>query len=230
MTRIIVLLMFVCFMAGCAVLPLIQAGGEISGGLRDATCKPSEKLNIVEPLKVDKNEAATIKKVAIYSLYDQIKDPEDKRMYLVALNIFLADLEQSKRFSEIITPTSFKKKQQELEIEFTPAMTQKEAEDAVVKVAKALGCDAVIYIYQKARKINMGSAFLKYGFTGRVDVPMTMILGVDSAKHGKVIWLQEQDYVFSAGGVGTKNMGADGLREMLLPIIKPLANNLVATF
>lgn len=206
------------------------APGEIVGELRGASFKTTDVLNIDQPLKIDKKDFLTIKKIAIISWADILKDPDSKRLNKTMIDVLISELDKSKRF-ELVSPYTFKRKQDELGIKIDPSiMTNKDLEDAVAEIGSALNCDAILSIGVKVKKTNMAAAFFNYGLFGKIDEPMTAFLDVSSNKNGKTIWIQTHDIIYSTGGVGLKNTPNDELRNMVIPVVKPLSDNFLNSF
>ena len=220
----LVLVIAICsFIAGCV--------GEIISPIRGATIKPVDsKLNIVQPLKVSNQELKTIKKIVVTPVPETIKNEDDIRIFNTMRSILISELKKSKRF-KIISGNTFRDMQNKLGIELDLAvMTQEEAEEAYSKIGRAIGSDGMISISQEAKKINMGKSLLSVAFIGTIDVPMVVILDLSTSKTGKSIWRQEKDAIMSSGGMGIKNMSADELKQMLVPIVKPLTDNFLRFF
>ena len=76
----------------------------------------------------------------------------------------------------------------------------------------------------------MGTAFLKAGFVGTIDFPMSVHLGIGQKDNKKDLWLQEHDFVVSAGSLELENTPNDELKTKMIPVIKPLADNLLSSF
>lgn len=203
--------------------------GELTGKFRETTYKTSDKLNIDQPLRIDKKEFLSIKKVAIMSQADLYKNPDSLRIYSMMLRILVSDLEKSKQF-KIVYPSAFKKKQNELGMNIDPSiMTQKEIEGIISEVAKELECDAILTLYEKTKKVDTGGEVFRYLFAGEINIPVVIGLDMSSAKNGKTIWNQEHDVIYSTGDAGIINMPAEELRRILIPVVRPLVHNLIRT-
>ncbi len=220
-----------CLAAGLAV-PTAMGVGNVAGSGMDASFTPSEKLNIDHPLTCDQKEADSIKRLAVISIADKIKDPQDRSIYLVQLNILLSELQKSKRF-ELVSPMQVKKKQQQLgtEIDIT-LMTKEEVIEAFNKTVKALNCDGAISIYSRSKPGNAAGNFFRYGFTNRISVDNTLIVSIDMLRNDKTITIykQEQDYSFTASQTGIAGLQPDDLKKVIAPTVEPLVKNLVTSF
>ena len=227
MKRILYLvsIIIICsFIAGCV--------GTIISPLKGVTIKPVDnRLNIVQPLKVSSKELKAIKKIVVLPAPETIKKNEDDiRIYNRMRSILISELEKSKRF-KIVSGNTFRDKQKELDIELDlSVMTQEEAEEAYAKIGRAIGSDGMIGIFLKAKKVNMVKAFLTAGFIGKIDVPMVALLDLSTSKTGETIWRQEKDAMYSGGEMGIKNMSAEELKQMLIPLVKPLTDNFLSFF
>lgn len=207
-------------LTGCAI-------AQIAGGLGESYIKPAEKVNFEQPLKIEKEKAAGIKKIVVFSQTGlmQKSAPEDLRIQIIIERLLTAELEKNGSL-QVITPAVFQQKQKELGLEMNPlVMSGSEIMAVMTKVVTALDCDAVIGIYRKMHKMNMGSSFASYAFTGRINFNFTMILGVATKDSGPDAWRQELDYTQSEGEMTRHNLTVEDLNKAYAPIVKTLADD-----
>ena len=194
--------------------------GLIMSPFKEASLKPKETLNIQESLKIDKNKTLEIKKIAVPNFYDFSRkkstkvSEDDSKMHSIILNSIVSELRKKKRF-DIILSSAFQRKAEDLGLlENVLTMSEEELKGDAAKTGKELSCDAVLAFGSKAKKVDMGKAFLSVGFVGTVDVPVVYILELIDTKKGEAIYYQEQEAVFTAGQMGIKNTPDDELRKI----------------
>jgi len=214
-------IIFFSFITGCMAI----------GAFRNPTIKSvNNELSITQPSKVSRKDLVAIKKILVVPIADQTQDPDDRRMLEIARGIVRSELKKSKKF-KLISGNAFREKKNELDIEIDASiMIEEELEEAYTEIGRALGCDAMLAVYLKVKKVNMGKAVFKGLLVGMVDVPMTAALDLLGTKSGKTIWLQEHELVISAGEMGLKNTRQDELKQMLSPAIKPLTDSFLSSF
>lgn len=207
-------------LSGCAL-------AQIAGGLGETSIKPAEKVKIEQPLKVEKEKVAGIKRIVVFSQTEVMKKaaPEDIRIQIIIERLLIAELEKNGSL-QVITPATFQQKQKELGLEIDPTvMTKSEITAVLSKIVTALECDAVIGIYKKAHKVNMGKGLATYALMGRVSFDYTMILVVADKESGRDIWQQELNYTVSEGEMTRHNLTAEDLQKAFSPIIKTLTDD-----
>ena len=59
---------------------------------------------------------------------------------------------------------------------------------------------------------------------------MSVHLAIGQKDNKKDLWLQEHDFVVSAGTLELENTPIDELKMKLIPVIKPLVDNLLSSF
>jgi len=165
-------------LAGCGLdmvatgIQVASTAGSTVGGLSDSTFKTEGEVANAAPLKVSLKEAEAVKKVAICSYAEHIKGADEGRIYLAATAALIKELQPVGRF-KIISPAVFNKKQKEMGLDLdSRLMTEEESSSVAAKVAKALGCDAVLKIGLKNGKASTGLGFLQYTFIGRTSHPL----------------------------------------------------------
>lgn len=211
----------ILFLAGC---------GAIVGPLKEASVQPSSQLGIDQPLKISKEDALLIKTLAIFSPLEMIKTDEDKKLYTAELDILISALKESDRF-ELVSPSKYNRKAEELDLlQDLERLSEEEAKGESAEVALALGADGVLVLGTKNKKANMTSNVGSYLFVGTVSVPLVATLDLISAKDARTAWSQEHEFVFTSGGMTTKNMPSDELKSMMKPVVTPLVDNLLESF
>ena len=225
MKRILYLALIIAscsFITGC---------GELISPLKGCTIKPVDnRLNIANPLRVSNKQLKAIRKIVVIPVPETIKNRDDIRIYNTMRSILISELKKSRRF-KIISGNIFRDKQKELGVDLDwSVMTQREAEEAYAKIGRAIGSDGIMTIALKVNKVNMGEALLTATFMGKIDISEVAVLDLSSSKTGKTIWRQEKDVIYSGGEMGIKNVTAEELQQMLVPIVKPLVDNFLSFF
>jgi hypothetical protein len=224
-----------CFIISLLSFYFIGCGPMI-GMLKEPTFTSSNKLNITDPLKVDISKVQSVKKIALINIYDYAKSeqkihPDTIRMFNAMIEELRSDLKASGRF-EIITPLTFKKKSQELDLLSGNiyVMNDDDFAEETAKVGNALKCDGVLILNQKQQKVEMGKAVVAVMFVGTMDVPVTSTLKLVDSKNGKTLWYQESDYTLNMGQMALANIPEEDLRKNVSPIIRPLSNDFLKAF
>jgi len=198
--------------------------------------KPSNKLNIADPLKIDATRAKSIKSVSLINTYDFYKaeqkiHPDTIRLHNTLVEELRSNLNKSGRF-EVISALKFKKKSQELNLLGGNifVMNDDDLAEETAKVGKALNCDGVLILGQKQQKINMGAAIAAVAFVGTMDVNITLNLKLVDSGKGKTLWYQESDYILNMGEIAFANVPDADLRKKISPVVKPLTDDLLNSF
>ncbi len=219
---IVVLLGTALWVIGCV--------GLVTGPLTGASIQPSAAVSIPQPLKVRKEEALAVKRIAIPNAGINLKGEDDKRFYNTELSVLMSELENQKRFT-IISPIEFKRKARELGLlEDISIMTEDELRKEAAYVAKELGCDGVLVLYNKTKKVAVGGALVQTAFAGTVSVPVVVLLRFISSQTSSPTYHQELEVTYTTGGMGIKNTPDDELRKMVTPAVQLLVSDFLKHF
>ena len=127
--------------------------GLLIGPMRGASFTATGKLKNEEPLKCSKSQALAVKKVAILPAGDYYhKDKNALQIYNTGMNILISEIEKSGRFT-LISSYQFENKRDELGLKIRSGMMQSDLDALILSVSKALGCNALLYMQIKQKKV-----------------------------------------------------------------------------
>lgn len=192
-----ILIILIAFLAGC---------GLFVGRLKRASIQANEGVRIQEPLNVTKKEASSIQKIAISNIINRgssKKSEDTNRLDKADLAALVSELERSKRF-DVVSPYQFQRRAKELgALDDISVMSEEELKNETARVAKDLGCDAVLMLEVKGESVDMGGAVGTYITVGTVSTALTTSLELLSSQNSS-LWRQEMAATVSSGGYGYK--------------------------
>jgi hypothetical protein len=194
---------------------------------------PSEELNIANPSKVGSEEIRKVSKIIVPYLFVPGNSPDSKndwRLYRAQIEVLVEELRKESRLD---VNTISVQRQMDLNV-FKPLslMTEDEQNEHMQKLISAGAGNAVLILEMTAKKLKssgVAGEFVRYTFTGGINLPFVLSLKLYAQGKREPIYLQEENVILAGGGMGAANTPDSELKEVVRPSIKPLVANLTTS-